>query len=99
MPLLGWRAGELIYNSVDSAGSWVAALLLAGVLLQIPTWLVFPMAIGYVLLRFLAKVASGSLLAGLVPFDFEVPKRVGLGLIPQGGIAVAMAAPNPVLTL
>lgn len=70
---------------------YVTFLLLAGVLLSVPTWLVFPMALAYVLLRLLAKAASASLLSKLVPLGFEVPRRVGLGLIPQGGIAVAMA--------
>jgi Sodium/hydrogen exchanger family len=70
---------------------YVTFLLLAGVLLEIPTWVVFPMAVGYVLLRFLAKVASAAVLARLVPLGFEAPRRIGLGLVPQGGIAVAMA--------
>jgi Sodium/hydrogen exchanger family len=70
---------------------YVTFLLLAGVLLEAPTWLVFPMAAGYVLLRFVAKAASASLLCRLVRFDFDVPKRLGLGLVPQGGVAIAMA--------
>jgi len=70
---------------------YVTFLLLAGVLLEIPTWLVFPMALGYVLLRVLAKLASASVLTRLARFDFEAPRDVGLGLVPQGGIAVAMA--------
>jgi hypothetical protein len=30
-------------------------------------------------------------MASLIPFDFHVPRRIGLGLIPQGGISIAMA--------
>lgn len=70
---------------------YVTFLLLAGVLLEIPTWLVFPMALGYVLLRLLAKAVSASLMARLAGFDFDVPGTVGLALVPQGGIPVAMA--------
>lgn len=70
---------------------YVTFLLLAGALLQVPTWLVFPVAVGYAAVRFLAKVAGAGILAGLVPFDFEVPRRLGLGLVPQGGISIAMA--------
>lgn len=31
MPLLGWRAGEVIYAYVGSAGSWVAAAILTAI--------------------------------------------------------------------
>ena len=30
-------------------------------------------------------------MVSLIPFDFDVPNRLGLGLIPQGGISLAMA--------
>jgi len=69
----------------------VTFLLLAGVLIQIPTWLVFPLALGYAALRFLGKLGAASALVSVVPFKFEVPRRLGLGLIPQGGIPIAMA--------
>lgn len=70
---------------------YVTFLLIAGALIQIPTWMVFPMAVGYAGLRFVAKLAAAGILVGLVPFRFEVPKRLGLGLVPQGGISIAMA--------
>jgi len=70
---------------------YVTFLLVAGALIQIPTWLVFPMAFGYAGLRFLAKVGAASALVTIVPFPFELPRRLGLGLIPQGGISIAMA--------
>ena len=70
---------------------YVTFLLIAGALIQIPTWMVFPMAVGYAALRFLAKLIGASVLVGVVPFGFEVPRRLGLGLVPQGGISIAMA--------
>jgi len=70
---------------------YVTFLLIAGALIQIPTWLVFPVAVGYAALRFLAKTAAAGILVGVVPFPFEVPRRLGFGLVPQGGIPIAMA--------
>lgn len=70
---------------------YVTFLLLAGALITIPTWLVFPLAVAYAALRFLSKLAGASVLAAVVPFSFEVPRRLGLGLVPQGGISIAMA--------
>lgn len=70
---------------------YVTFLLLAGALLQVPTWWVFPLALGYAALRFVAKSAGGAAMATLVTFDHHVPRRVGLGLIPQGGISLTMA--------
>ena len=46
---------------------YVTFLLLAGALLQVPTWLVFPMAAAYVLLRFVAKLVGAAVLARAVP--------------------------------
>lgn len=31
MPLLGWRAGEIVYEYVGSAGNWVAAAILTAI--------------------------------------------------------------------
>ena len=70
---------------------YVTFLLLAGALLQIPSWWVFPLGLAYALLRFASKTAAAALMVSLVPFDFEVPRRLGLGLVPQGGISLAMA--------
>jgi len=70
---------------------YVTFLLIAGALIEIPTWMVFPMAVGYAGLRFLAKLVGAGILVGGLPFSFEVPKRLGLGLVPQGGISIAMA--------
>jgi hypothetical protein len=70
---------------------YVTFLLVAGALIQIPTWMVFPMALGYAVLRFLAKLVAAGAIAAVAPFPFEVPRRLGLGLVPQGGISIAMA--------
>jgi Sodium/hydrogen exchanger family len=70
---------------------YVTFLLLAGALLRIPSWWVLPAAAGYAVLRALAKLAGASLMVGLLRFPFEVPRRFGLGLVPQGGISIAMA--------
>lgn len=70
---------------------YVTFLLLAGALLQLTTWLVLPLALAYVALRLVAKVVSAAMLVrplGLAP---TVPSSIGLGLIPQGGISIAMA--------
>jgi sodium/hydrogen exchanger family protein len=70
---------------------YVTFLLIAGALLQFPSWWVFPLAAGYAALRFAGKIAGGAVMATLLHFDYDVPRRVGLGLIPQGGISLAMA--------
>ena len=70
---------------------YVTFLLLAGALLQFPTWWVFPLAVAYALLRFSCKAIAAAVMVSLLPFDFDVPKRLGLGLTPQGGISLAMA--------
>lgn len=70
---------------------YVTFLLIAGALIEVPTWIVFPMALGYALLRFVAKLAGAGALAMSVPLQFDVPRRLGLGLVPQGGISIAMA--------
>lgn len=66
-------------------------LLIAGALLQLPTWPVTALAISYALLRGLVKTVSTAALVTVVPFGFDVPRRLGLGLIPQGGVTLAMA--------
>ena len=70
---------------------YLSFLLLSGALLQAPTLLLVAMALGYTLLRGVAKSASAAALVSVIPFSFEVPRRLGLGLIPQGGISLAMA--------
>ena len=70
---------------------YVTFLLLAGALLRFPAWWVLPAAAGYAVLRALAKLAGASLMVTVLRFPFRVPRRLGLGLIPQGGLSIAMA--------
>jgi hypothetical protein len=70
---------------------YLVFLLLAGALLQFPSAWVLPLALAYALLRALGKIFAGASLSRLLPMRFHVPKRMGLGLLPQGGIALAMA--------
>lgn len=70
---------------------YLTFLLLAGAFLQLPSIWVVLLAVGYALLRAVAKVAGTAALVSVIQMDFDVPRRLGLGLIPQGGISVAMA--------
>lgn len=69
---------------------YVILLILAGALLRFPTWLIVPLAAGYVVLRMLAKLAGGWLAVRVTPHGFQPPASLGLGLVPQGGISLAM---------
>ncbi len=71
---------------------YVTFLLLAGALLRVPAWWVGPAAVAYTVLRFGAKSVASATMVSVLRFDFDVPGRLGLGLIPQGGISLAMAA-------
>lgn len=70
---------------------YVVFLLLAGALLRFPSSWVFPLGLAYAVIRAVGKVSAGAALSHLLPFRFPVPKRIGLGLLPQGGISLAMA--------
>jgi len=70
---------------------YVAFLLMAGAILRFPTPWVIVLAVAYALLRAVAKSAGAAVLVTAVPLGFAVPRRFGLGLIPQGGISLAMA--------
>ncbi len=70
---------------------YVILLLLAGVYLSFPTWWIAPLALGYALLRAAGKVVGNAALVSVVPLPFSTPRRFGLGLLPQGGISLAMA--------
>ncbi len=71
--------------------TYVVFLILAGALLRFPTPWVLPLALAYTLLRGWGKVLGNMALVRFVPLPFPTPKRFGLGLIPQGGISLAMA--------
>ncbi len=70
---------------------YVVFLLLAGALLSFPTACVIPLALAYALSRALGKVLANMAMVRLMPLPFPTPRRFGLGLLPQGGISLAMA--------
>jgi hypothetical protein len=70
---------------------YLTFLLLAGALLTVPTWWVLVMALAYAALRAMGKGLAAAGLVSILPSRLDIPKRLGLGLLPQGGISLAMA--------
>lgn len=70
---------------------YVVFLILAGALLSFPTLWTLPLAVAYAVLRGGGKVLGNMAMVRLLPIPFPTPKRFGLGLLPQGGISLAMA--------
>jgi Kef-type K+ transport system membrane component KefB len=70
---------------------YVVFLILAGALLSFPTPWVLPLALAYAIIRAAGKVLGNMAMVRIVPVPFPTPKRFGLGLLPQGGISLAMA--------
>ena len=70
---------------------YVVVLILAGAMLGAGSWIALPLAAGYVVLRGLGKYGGGLVGRSLVPAQVGAPATVGFGLIPQGGISLAMA--------
>ncbi len=70
---------------------YVTFLMLGGALLTIETVWAVPLALAYAAVRAVAKVGASAALVAVVPLPFKPPRRLGLGLIPQGGISMAMA--------
>lgn len=70
---------------------YLVFLLLAGAYLQFATPWVVALAMGYAVFRGLGKVVGSAVMLRVVRLPFATPNRVGYGLIPQGGIALAMA--------
>jgi hypothetical protein len=70
---------------------YVVLLMLAGALLRFPSVWIVPLAFGYALLRGGAKIVACGALVRLAKPPFGTPPLLGLGLIPQGGISLAMA--------
>lgn len=77
---------------------YLVLLILAGSLLRLPSWWIAPAVVGYTALRTLGKLVGLGAVARVTPLDFELPRGSGLGLLPQGGISLAMAI-SLVLTL
>lgn len=70
---------------------YVVLLILAGAQVRFTTWWVLPLGVAYFLVRALGKVVGSAVLVRWVPLPFQAPRRLGLGLLPQGGISLAMA--------
>jgi len=70
---------------------YVVFLILAGALLSFPTIWVLPLAVAYSLTRGAGKVLANLAIVRVIPLPFQPPKRFGMGVIPQGGISLAMA--------
>jgi hypothetical protein len=71
--------------------SYVIMLILAGALVDFPTPWIIPLALLYTVVRGGAKVAGASTMVRLRTLPFPTPRRLGLGLVPQGGISLVMA--------
>jgi hypothetical protein len=69
---------------------YVVLLLLAGALVTLPTWWVLPLAAAYALVRGLGKWLANAVLVSATP-GLRAPRSLGLGLVPQGGISLALA--------
>jgi Kef-type K+ transport system membrane component KefB len=70
---------------------YVVVLILAGALAGAGAWVAFPLAAGYLALRALGKGLGALLARRAIPADTPLPASVGLGLLSQGGISLAMA--------
>lgn len=70
---------------------YVVMLVLAGALLEFPSWWIAPLVVAYVGTRLLAKWLGGLAASRLRPSSLSIPNRFGLALTPQGGISLAMA--------
>lgn len=70
---------------------YVVMLVLAGALLEFPSWWIAPLVAAYVALRLLGKWMGGLVASRLRPRSLKFPNSFGLALTPQGGISLAMA--------
>jgi hypothetical protein len=70
---------------------YVVFLMLAGAILEFSTPWILVLALAYAVVRGAGKVVGNMAMVRLLPFSFKAPKRFGLGLLPQGGISLAMA--------
>lgn len=87
------RDRERIYRALQQWEKpiYVVLLILAGAQLRFTTWWVLPLGAAYFVVRALGKVVGNALLVRWIPLPFQAPRRIGLGLLPQGGISLAMA--------
>ena len=70
--------------------TYIVILILAGAMWHPGSLWAFPFAGLYLGLRFLGKLSGGYFAARAATEDLRPPLRLGLGLISQGGMAVAM---------
>lgn len=70
---------------------YIVLLILAGSLLGAAGWIALPLGVAYLGLRAGAKLAGAGAARVAVPLPFIPPAATGLGLLPQGGISLAMA--------
>lgn len=70
---------------------YVVLLLLAGALVSVSTWWVVPLAAAYAVVRAVGKGVGTAVLLPVVRTRRRPPATLGLGLVPQGGIALALA--------
>jgi Kef-type K+ transport system membrane component KefB len=68
----------------------IVFLLLSGALLRWPGWEVVPLVLLYVALRAGAKLVGGLVILPSLPAGRR-PRTLGLGLLAQGGLSIAMA--------
>jgi len=89
------RASPARRRLQDTLSVWekpvhVVFLLLSGALLRWPGWEVVPCVAAYVLLRAGAKLVGGLSALPVLPAADRTP-ALGLGLLAQGGLSIAMA--------
>ncbi|NIP83547.1 MAG: hypothetical protein GWM90_31705, partial [Gemmatimonadetes bacterium] len=70
---------------------YVVVLILAGALLGAGAWVALPLAVAYVAVRGAGKYLGARIARRAVRLPFPPPPGTGAGLIPQGGISLAMA--------
>ncbi len=70
---------------------FIVLLILAGSLLGASSWIAVPLGLAYLLVRGTAKYGACRLSRSAVRLPLRPPANVGLGLVPQGGISLAMA--------
>jgi len=69
---------------------YILMLLLAGAAWQIGSLASLIFATAYLIIRITGKLAGGYVAAKFFTTDFKIPNHVGLGLLSQGGIGIAI---------
>lgn len=70
---------------------YVILLLLLGALVGVRSVVVLPLAVGYAAVRVVAKLAGGWVAARAIRPLLHAPDSLGLGLVTQGGMSLAIA--------